>query len=57
MTQAVGKPSAAASGGEVTAGWAVLRRILVLHPDGTTTAWNPGETAILRSHGPPSRPG
>jgi Domain of unknown function (DUF222) len=26
---------------------------LVLNPDGTTTAWNPGRTKILHSHGPP----
>jgi hypothetical protein len=30
---------------------------LVLNPDGTTTAWNPGRTKVLRSHGPPARPG
>ena len=30
---------------------------LVLNPDGTTTAWNPGRTKILHSHGPPVRPG
>ena len=29
-------------------GWTV-----VLNPDGTTTAWNPGKTKILRSHSPP----
>jgi hypothetical protein len=27
---------------------------LILNPDGTTTAWNPGRTKILHSHGPPS---
>jgi len=26
---------------------------LVLNPDGTTAAWNPGRTKVLRSHGPP----
>jgi hypothetical protein len=26
---------------------------LVLNPDGTTTAWNPGRTKVLHSHGPP----
>jgi Domain of unknown function (DUF222)/HNH endonuclease len=26
---------------------------LVLNPDGTTTAWNPDKTKVLRSHGPP----
>jgi hypothetical protein len=31
--------------------------ILTLNPDGTTTAWNPGRTKILRSHGPPGPPG
>ncbi len=30
---------------------------LVLNPDGTTTAWNPGRTKILHSHGPPARAG
>ena len=30
---------------------------LVLNPDGTTTAWNPGKTKVLRSHSPPVRPG
>jgi hypothetical protein len=30
---------------------------LVLNPDGTTTAWNKDKTKILRSHGPPVRPG
>ena len=30
---------------------------LVLNPDGTTTAWNPDKTKILRSHSPPVRPG
>ena len=29
---------------------------LVLNPDGTTTAWNPDRTKVLRSHGPPARP-
>jgi len=29
---------------------------LVLNPDGTT-AWNPGKTKVLHSHGPPVRPG
>jgi len=29
---------------------------LVLNPDGTTTAWNPDKTKILRSHSPPARP-
>jgi len=28
---------------------------LVLNPDGTT-AWNPGKTKVLHSHGPPVRP-
>ncbi|MBV9092758.1 MAG: HNH endonuclease [Streptosporangiaceae bacterium] len=28
---------------------------LVLHPDGTATAWNPDKTKIRRSHGPPPR--
>jgi hypothetical protein len=27
---------------------------LILHPDGTTTAWNRDKTKILRSHGPPA---
>jgi len=31
--------------------------ILVLNPDGTTTAWNKGKTKVLYSHGPPARPG
>jgi hypothetical protein len=31
--------------------------ILVLNPDGTTTAWNPDRTKILHSHGPPARAG
>jgi Domain of unknown function (DUF222) len=31
--------------------------ILVLNPDGTTTAWNPDRTKVLHSHGPPARPG
>ncbi|HTX29557.1 MAG TPA: DUF222 domain-containing protein [Streptosporangiaceae bacterium] len=30
---------------------------LILHPDGTTTAWNRDKTKVLRSHSPPSRPG
>ena len=30
-------------------GWTV-----VLNPDGTTTAWNPGKTKILHSHSPPA---
>ena len=30
---------------------------LVLNPDGTTTAWNPGRTKTLHSHGPPARAG
>ena len=30
---------------------------LVLNPDGTTTAWNPGRTKVLHSHGPPARAG
>ena len=30
---------------------------LVLNPDGTTTARNPGKTKVLHSHGPPARPG
>ena len=30
---------------------------LVLHPDGTTTAWNRNKTKVLRSHGPPARAG
>ncbi len=30
---------------------------LVLNPDGTTTAWNPGRTKILHSHAPPARAG
>ena len=30
---------------------------LVLNPDGTTTAWNPDKTKVLRSHSPPARPG
>jgi hypothetical protein len=33
------------------------RWTLVLHPDGTTTAWNPDRTKILRSHSPPARAG
>ena len=31
--------------------------ILVLNPDGTTTAWNTDKTKVLHSHGPPVRPG
>ena len=30
---------------------------LILHPDGTTTAWNRNKTKVLRSHSPPARPG
>jgi hypothetical protein len=30
---------------------------LVLNPDGTTTAWNPGRTKVLHSHSPPARAG
>jgi hypothetical protein len=30
---------------------------LVLNPDGTTTAWNPDKTKVLRSHSPPARAG
>jgi hypothetical protein len=30
---------------------------LILHPDGTTTAWNRDKTKVLHSHGPPARPG
>ena len=30
---------------------------LVLNPDGTTTAWNPDQTKVLHSHGPPARAG
>jgi hypothetical protein len=30
---------------------------LVLHPDGTTTAWNRNKTKVLRSHSPPARAG
>ncbi|HEY6294738.1 MAG TPA: DUF222 domain-containing protein [Streptosporangiaceae bacterium] len=30
---------------------------LVLHPDGTTTAWNRNKTKVLRSHSPPARRG
>ena len=30
---------------------------LVLNPDGTTTAWNPGKTKVLHSHSPPVSPG
>ena len=33
-------------------GWTV-----VLNPDGTTTAWNPGKTKVLRSHSPPADTG
>ena len=31
--------------------------ILVLNPDGTTTAWNKDKTKVLHSHGPPARAG
>ena len=31
--------------------------ILVLNPDGTTTAWNPDKTKVLHSHSPPARAG
>jgi hypothetical protein len=40
--------------------WVVIHRwgwTLVLNPDGTTTAWNPGRTKVLHSHGPPARAG
>jgi hypothetical protein len=30
---------------------------LVLHPDGTTTAWNRNKTKVLHSHSPPARAG
>jgi hypothetical protein len=30
---------------------------LVLNSDGTTTAWNPDKTKVLRSHSPPARSG
>jgi hypothetical protein len=30
---------------------------LILHPDGTTTAWNRNKAKVLHSHGPPPRPG
>ena len=30
---------------------------LVLHPDGTTTAWNPDKSKVLHSHGPPAGAG
>jgi hypothetical protein len=33
-------------------GWTLL-----LHPDGTTTAWNRDKTKVLRSHSPPAHPG
>ena len=33
-------------------GWTV-----VLNPDGTTTAWNPGKTKVLHSHSPPADTG
>jgi hypothetical protein len=33
-------------------GWTVT-----LNPDGTTTAWNPDKTKVLRSHSPPARAG
>jgi hypothetical protein len=31
--------------------------LLVLNPDGTTTAWNKDKTKVLHSHGPPPAPG
>jgi hypothetical protein len=31
--------------------------ILVVNPDGTTTAWNKDKTKVLHSHGPPARAG
>jgi hypothetical protein len=31
--------------------------IVVLNPDGTTTAWNKDKTKIIHSHSPPARPG
>jgi hypothetical protein len=33
-------------------GWTVI-----LNPDGTTTAWNPDKTKVLRSHSPPAKAG
>jgi Domain of unknown function (DUF222) len=30
---------------------------LIVHPDGTTTAWNRNKTKVLRTHSPPARPG
>ena len=33
-------------------GWTLVR-----NPDGTTTAWNPDRTKVLRSHGPPASAG
>ena len=30
---------------------------LILNPDGTTTAWNPDKTKVLRSHSPQPGPG
>jgi len=30
---------------------------LILHPEGTTTAWNGNKTKVLRSHSPPARAG
>jgi hypothetical protein len=33
-------------------GWTLARS-----PDGSTTAWNPDRTKVLRSHGPPARAG
>jgi hypothetical protein len=30
---------------------------LILHPDGTTTAWNKDKTTVLHSHSPPARAG
>jgi hypothetical protein len=33
-------------------GWTLVR-----NPDGTTTAWNPDRTKVLRSHSPPARAG
>jgi hypothetical protein len=30
---------------------------LILHPDGTTTAWNRNRTKVLHSHSPPARAG
>ncbi len=30
---------------------------LAVNGDGTTTAWNPGKSKVLHSHGPPPRPG